>query len=231
MTHRVHKLICSFFLSCCMLPTSAQAMDIKLKLINQSHDINNSSIVIFQKNVAEDFDETAIAWRVIQNLGFQDYHPFTYPLNFRVGAGDAWGNYTPDFAATGGQRWEMVRDQSGDVLKLSSTPATNPDEVEIFNALSMGAISGNIYRDGKLVARTTNISPSQKAVFKFLPVIFIGAVSQVEEGDVMDSAVISEINTEINLLGIRCADIIMTGGGGGPDATQFQFNLANINKC
>lgn len=205
-------------------------MDIKLRLVNQSHDINNSSIVIFQKNVAEDFDELAIAWRVIENLGFQDYHPFTYPLNFRVGAGDAWGNFTPDFAATDGQRWEMVRDNTGDVLKLSSTPATSPEEVEVFNALSRGAVSGRIYRDGKLLAHKTNISPGQKAVFKFLPKIFIGVVSQVEEGEVMDSAIISNINTEVNLLGVRNADIIMTGGGGGPDATQFDFNLANVNR-
>ena len=205
-------------------------MDIKLRLVNQSHDVNNSSIVIFQKNVAEDFDELAIAWRVIKNLGFQDYHPFTYPLNFRVGAGDAWGNYTPDFQATDGQRWEMVRDNTGDVLKLSSTPATSPAEVEVFNALSTGAISGNIYRDGKLLARKTNVSPGQKAVFKFLPKIFIGVVSQIEESDVMDSAIIADINTEVNLLGVRNADIIMTGGGGGPDATQFYFNLANVNR-
>ncbi len=231
MTHSVHRLICSLFLSWCILPTSAQAMDIKLRLVNQSHDINNSSIVIFQKNVAKDSDEFAIAWRVIQNLGFQDYHPFTYPLNFRVGVGYDWGNYTPDYAATDGQRWEWVRDRTGDVLKLSSTPATNYEEVEIFHAQVEGAISGLIYRDGKLLARTTNISPGQKAVFKFLPKIFLGVVSQVEEGDVMDSAIISDINTEISLVGIRCADIIMTGGGGGPDATQFQFNLANINRC
>ncbi|MCP4659625.1 MAG: hypothetical protein GY856_29840 [bacterium] len=205
-------------------------MDINLKLINQSHDINNSSIVIFQKNVAECFDELALAWRVITNLGFQDYHPFKYPMHFRVGGGDAWGNFTPDFAATNGQRWEMIRDNTGDVLKLSSMPAESAEEVEIFNALPRGGISGHIYRDGKLLAKKTNISPGQKAVFKFLPKIFIGVVSQIEEGDVMDSAIISNINTEINLLGVRNADIIMTGGGGGPDASQFQFNLANVNK-
>ena len=206
-------------------------MDIKLRLVNQSHDVNNSEVVIFQKNVAETFDELAIAWRVIKNLGFQDYHPFTYPMNFTIGAGDAWGNFTPDLQASVSQRWEMVRDNTGDVLKLSSTPAKSPEEVELYNGLKQGAISARIYRDGKLLAHKTNVSPAQKAVFKFLPKIFIGVVSQIEESDVMDSAILSNINTEINLLGVRNADIIMTGGGGGPDATEFQFNLTNINAA
>lgn len=205
--------------------------DIKLRLINQSHDINNSSIVIFQKNVATTYDEIAVAWRVIENLGFQDYHPFKYPLNFTIGAGDAWGNYTPHLQATVGERWEMQRDTSGDVLKLTSTPAQSAEEVELFNALPKGGISARIYRDGKLLALKTGVSPGQKAVFKFLPKIFIGVVSQVEEGEVLDSAIIDDINTELNLLGVRSADIIMTGGGGGTNATEFQFTLTNVNKA
>lgn len=198
--------------------------DIKLKLVNQSHDVSNSSIVIFQKNVAETFDEIAIAWRVIKNLGFQDYHPFTFPLDFTIGAGDAWGNFTPDFPTTVGQRWEMLRDQTGDVLRLSSAPASNPEEIELCNDLGQGAISARIYRDGKLLALKTNVSPGQKAVFKFLPNLFIGVVSQIQEGEVMDSAIISSINTEIDLLSVRSADIIMTGGA------DFQFNLENVNR-
>lgn len=204
--------------------------DIKLRLVNNSQDINNSSIVIFQKNVAETFDEVAVAWRVVKNLGFQDYHPFTYPMNFRVGASDSWGNYTPDFEATVGQRWEMALDTSGDVLQLSQMPSRSPEEVEVYNSLNRGAISACIYRDGKLLALKTNVSPGQKAVFKFFPKIFIGVVSEIEEGDVMDSAIISNINTEVNLLGVRSADIVMTGGGGGPEAAPFQFTLANINR-
>jgi hypothetical protein len=57
---------------------------IKLNFINQSADTNNSSIVIFQQNVAEDFGEIAIAGRVIENCGRLDNHPFTYPLDFMV---------------------------------------------------------------------------------------------------------------------------------------------------
>ncbi|MFY0629706.1 MAG: hypothetical protein JXR05_04945 [Flavobacteriaceae bacterium] len=204
--------------------------DINLNFINKSADTNNSSVVIFQQNVAEDFGEIAIAWRVIENCGRLDNHPFTYPMNFMVSSSDSYGNYTPQLSATNGQAFDMVKDASGDVLQLSTTPATSSDEVELRNNLETGAINANCYRDGNLLASKTGIAPGQKAVFEFQPTIYIGVVSQVQEGDVMDSAIISQVNSQINLFGITSADIVMTGGGPGKDSTPFTFSLENINQ-
>ncbi len=201
---------------------------IKLNLINQSQDVNNTEYVIFQKNVAENFGELAVAWRVVQNLGISDNHPFVYPLEFFVSASDAFGNHTPQMQAYDGQAYDMVRSGSGDVLQLSATPASAITEVEVRNDLLNGGISANIYRDGKLLATKTNISPQQKAVFEFKPRIYIGAVSEVVEGKIMNSAIVSQINTEIDLLGIQSADIVITGGGGGPNASPFEFTLQNV---
>lgn len=203
---------------------------IKLNFINRSNDTNNSSIVIFQQNIAEDFGEIAVAWRVIQNCGRLDNHPFTYSLNYQVAAGDSYGNYTPQLTAYDGQAYEMIMSTSGDILQLSPSPATSSTEVEIRNNLRIGAISANCYRDGKLFATKTNLAPGQKAVFQFQPRLYIGVVSQLEEGDVMNSAIISQVNTEINLFGITSADIVMTGGGSGSSATPFNFTLENINQ-
>lgn len=203
---------------------------ITLNFINRSQDANNSSVVIFQQNVAEDFGEIAIAWKVIENCGRLDNHPFTYPLNFVVSAGDSYGNYTPQLQASDGQAFDMVKTTSGNVLQFSGTPSTSPYEVEVRNQLALGAVTANCYRDGKLIAAKTGLAPGQKAVFEFQPRLYIGVVSQIEEGDVMDSAIISQINTEINLFGISSADIVMTGGGPGKGATAFSFSLENINK-
>ncbi len=203
-------------------------MDIQLNLINNSQDVNNSQYVIFQKNVAENFGEIAIAWIVVSNLGITDNHPFTYPMQFQVSGGDAWGNFTPKYNATNGEVYEMVRAQSGDELQKSSKSASSPTEVEVLNSLETGGISANIFRNGLLLAAKTNISPSQKAVFEFKPRIFIGAVSQVEQGQVMNSAILQNINTEIDLLGITGADIVITGGGGDEAATKFVFSLTNV---
>ncbi|KAA2238860.1 hypothetical protein F0L74_21845 [Chitinophaga agrisoli] len=200
---------------------------IKLNLINQSNDHNNSQIVIFQKNAVTSVEELAVAWQVISNLGQGWQHPFTYSMNVSVGAGDAWGNYSPQQPAQDGQQFSVVRDTSGDVLTATGT-ASNPNEIEILNALAQGTINANVYRDGKLTATKTSVAPGQKAVFEFKPTIWVGVVSQVEEGEVMNSAIISQVNTEISLFGLASADIVMTGGGSGPDAKPFEFTLQNI---
>lgn len=203
---------------------------IKLNFINRSNDTNNSTIVIFQQNVAEDFGELAVAWKVIQNCGRLDNHPFVYPMNFEVCASDSYGNYTPQMTAYDGQAFQMIKSTSGDILQLSPVPATSGTEVEVRNNLDMGAITASCYRSGKLLAVKTGLAPGQKAVFEFHPRIYIGVVSQVEEGDIMNSAIISQINSEINLFGIMNADIVMSGGGPGSASTPFTFTLENINQ-
>lgn len=202
-------------------------MDIKLNFINDSNDVNNSEVVIFAKNTATDFDETAIAWLVIRNCGHGDNHPFTYPMGFQVGASDSWGNYTPLLVANNGQQFSMVLSPSGDVLQYSG-PAASASEIEVRNGLQKGAINAGIYKSGKLYAWVTGIAPQQKAVFAFKPTLWIGVASQVEEGETMNSAIVSSIDTELSLLGIASADIVMTGGGAGPDAAPFVFTLANV---
>lgn len=202
---------------------------ISLNFINRSNDTNNSSVVIFQQNLAEDFNELAVAWIVIKNCGRLDNHPFVYPLNFMVSASDSYGNYTPRLVAYDGQTFDMIRTNSGDILQLSSTPATSATEVEVRNNLIQGAINANCYRDGKLIAVKSGLAPGQKASFEFQPRLYIGVVSQIEQGDVLNSAIISQINSEINLFGIISADIVMTGGGPGKSATPFNFTLENIN--
>jgi len=201
---------------------------IKLNFINQTADTNNSTYVIFQQNVAENFGEIAIAWRAITNCGRGDHHPFDYPTQFMVSASDSYGNHTPQMPATNGEVYEMVRDHSGDVLVKSSMTASSPSEVEIRNSLDMGSINANIYRDGKLLAAKTNVAPGQKGVYLFHPIIYIGATSQIEEGEEMDSAIIQTMNTQLDLTGINSADIIATGGGGGTGAKEFEFHLDNI---
>lgn len=194
-------------------------MDIEITFINQSYDENNTDVVIFSKNVATDFEETAVAWRVIENCGRNWSHKFTYPMHFYVAAQDSRGNVSDLYLAQNGQRWEVVRSPSGDTMVLDSRPAADPTQVEIENALTTGAIDAQIYKAGKLFATKTGVSPQQTAVFGFNPTIWVGAVSQLEEGDVMNAAILSEITAEISLLGITKANLIMTGGGVGPSAT------------
>ncbi|MFZ6721455.1 hypothetical protein [Undibacterium sp. Ji49W] len=202
-------------------------MDIKLTFRNLSNDTNNSSVVIFQKNVVADFGEKAVAWTVIRNCGQNGYHPFTYPTRMTVSSSDSWGNYMRQLAAQDGQMFALEMAPSGHILAYAG-PATDASEVQVRNNLTQGAINAHIFKDGKLLAIKTGIAPGQSAAFRLEPTLWIGAVSEMEEGDVMNPAVMSSINTELSLLGIASADIVMTGGGPGADSKPFSFHLENI---
>lgn len=199
---------------------------IKLNFINQSQDANNSSVVIFQQNVATDFDELVVAWKVIQHCGQDDNHPFVFPLEVEGNIGDSYGNYTPKMGLSNGALYSAVYSQSGMKL-IHNGSATSSKEIQVRNDLSKGLINANVYRGEKLLATKTQVSQMQKAYFEFNPSIWIGVVSGVEEGYQMNSAIVKEINTELSLLGIQSADIVMTGGGTKP----FKFELANIVKA
>jgi hypothetical protein len=203
------------------------AAGVRLNFINNSNDANNSDIVIFQKNVATSFDEVAVAWQVIRYCGQGDNHPFVYPMASTVAASDSYGNYTPQLDAQPGQLFQMVLTTSGDRL-VAAGNANSSREIQILNNLPKGAINAGVYKDGKLLALKTSIAPQQKAVFEFKPTLWIGVVSQVVQGEVMNSAILSNINTEFSLLGISSADIVMTGGGPGARSKPFVFNLENI---
>ncbi|MGK4568066.1 hypothetical protein [Flavobacterium sp. 3HN19-14] len=59
--------------------------DIKLNFINNSNDANNSQIVIFQKNYAED-NLNPVAWKVIRECGAR-HEPSFY---LRIFTDDLW---------------------------------------------------------------------------------------------------------------------------------------------
>ncbi len=202
-------------------------MDVKLNYIDLSNDPSNSNIVIFQKNVATDFDELSVAWTVIRNCGKGCNHPFIFPMEMAVSANDSWGNFTPQMPAQNGQLYHMSSESSGNELSYKGPGASNK-EVQVLNDLQKGAIGANIYKDGKLLAKKSAIAPGQKSVFQFKPTLFIGVASQIVEGQIMNSAVISAVNTELSLLGLASADIVMTGGGPGENATAFDFKLENV---
>ncbi|MES2039783.1 MAG: hypothetical protein V4495_18355 [Pseudomonadota bacterium] len=202
-------------------------MDVQLNFINNSNDVNNSEVVIFQKNVSTYFDELSVAWMVIKYCGVGDNHPFTFPMSMTVGASDSWGNHTPQMGAEYGKLYCMRLTSSGDSL-VDCGDGTSAKEVQVLNDLSKGAINASIYKNGKLLAIKTSIAPRQKAVFEFKPTIWIGVASQVEQGRVMNSAIMYDINTELSLLGIASADIVMTGGGPGRNPAPFSFKLENI---
>jgi len=202
---------------------------INLRFVNNSNDEGSAQVVVFQKNMLAPDAETAIAWVVIENCAPGWSHPFVFPAQLTVAVSDSYGNRSPQQNAGPGEQFSVVSTTSGDVLQPSGQ-AASPQETAILNMLPSGAINANVYRNSTLLSTETNIQPGQKAAFQFSPTIYIGVVSQLEitPGEVMNSAIISQVNTEISLLGIAGADIVMTGGGPGTSSLPYTFTLENI---
>ncbi len=194
-----------------------------LNFINASDSLNNDNVVIFQKNNVG-MESSSVAWRVLENVGAGDNHPFEFSLNNEVAASDSYGNFTPLLSAFPGQLFAMILGVAGDELVYQGA-ATSTQEIQVINNLTEGAIDANIFKDGLLLAVVTGMPPAQKAVFGFKPTLWIGNLNQVVQGQVMDSTITSTINTQLSLLGIARADIVMTGGASGQ---PFQFNMENI---
>lgn len=200
-------------------------MDIKLNFINNSNDVNNSKIVIFQKNVASGAPEGAVAWKVIANCGPGESYPFVFSTTMQVSSNDSYGNYTPQIDAYPGDLFTVLQTGTGNRIHHEGRAAA-PAELHVRNNLTKGAIGVNIHKERRLLATRVPMAPGQTAVFKFAPTLWIGPLPQVSEGQVMNATIVSTITTELSLLGIASADIAMTGGGA--NALPFAFTLENI---
>ena len=192
-------------------------MDIKLNFINRSNDTNNSQVVIFAKNAGMANDFHTLAWRVIDNCGPGDNHPFVYPMQVTVAVSDSEGTFTPQLPARPGHRYTMSRTEDGD--QLADSGATGGSGVEIENALQE-PIEVYFYRDGRAFLRTS-IPPTVVDMLQFEPIIRINAASKITEGQILAT------NTELSLLGIGSADIVMKDGGPGNEGL-FVFSFDNI---
>jgi hypothetical protein len=202
-------------------------MDIALNFINNSDDRNNSQVVIFQKNEAADAVEQPVAWKVIEDCGRGDNHPFVLPLANGVTAMDRYGNFTPMLDAQAGGSFHVSWTDSGCDLSMAGL-APRAREIHVTNQLPDNVISACIYKGGTLLAVRMALAPGQVAAFVFAPTIWIVAVPPIRQGEVMGSGIVSQQPTELSMLGVASADIVMTGGGPGSNAAPLAFNLQNI---
>jgi len=196
------------------------ASSVVLNYVNASDIVENFTVVVFQKNLAG--STTAVAWRTLENVGQGDNHPFIYSNTYQIGASDSFGNLLGQLDAAPGQLFEVVSTLSGDTLQFLGE-SSQTRETQLINNLMVGSVGVLLYRDSLLLAEVNNVPPDQDAVFQMGTSLFFVVTSDVVQGESIPSSVISQ-STELSLLGIASADIILTGGGN----TPFQFNFQNV---
>lgn len=204
-------------------------MEVALTVINESDCGHDIELVAFQQNAARDADELVVAWKVIQGLGRGERHPFAFQSGTAVAVGDQWGNYSPQFSASGGEVYGMSCTPSGHKLSWDG-PAASPHEILCRND-QVETVSVGLYRSGRLLMQRPVVAPGATASFVVEPTLFLTVCSGLEVGELLPSQVFVPDAFAISLLGLRSATIVVSGAGPGPQAMPFIFQLAEVERA
>ena len=192
---------------------------INLRVINNTNDAN-LRIVLFQRNIAQGFEYPVTAWRVFNFSEIGKTFNFIYDPDLEMTLLNSPNN-TISAKLNNilfGQKWiyttENVLEQNGN--------SSSSNNFEIINQNSNSQIV-KINRSTKTIDNV-KLDQGQSEIFQYKPSFFIGVVSnQIKEGDVIPSNILSQINHEISILGIKSADIIATN-----QDQNISFTLENI---
>jgi hypothetical protein len=202
-------------------------MDIRLNFINRADDPHHSQLLIFARNPETSLDEIAAAWTVIADFRPDMTYAVLYPADTGINVQDSFGNFTPMLPAEAGRHFRVMESEDGMIVELADD-AGPPDQIILANALRQGAVNVGLYKDKRLYLGERHILPEQTAAFRLKPTLWVGVASQSDPDAGRSSAILSSVATEISLLGLASADIVMTGGGAGANAGPLVFTLENI---
>ena len=197
----------------------------KLSFINRSYDVNRSDVIIFQTNGAASGAERPVAWKVIKRCPNDWSHPFAFSNELHLGIGDSDGNHSPRIPVTPGTlAWVSPGPDGG--VALVAGRGKDPTTIQVESRVQIGGFDAEVYRDGRLLSRHLGLAPRARAGFRFNQRVCLFAGSGIDEGDLLRRSELRwRVLTELDLLGVRRADIVMTGGGCGPHATPLRFHL------
>jgi hypothetical protein len=200
-----------------------------LKLVSRCPESRGLKIVMFQKNVTPAGRDTILAWKVIENCGYGNCHPFEYSESIEIAAGDGYGNYSPKLPAVEGNHFAVTPLFVGRKVTPQG-PSARADSISVENGLPRGAISFNAFRNGRLLWKTPPMAPRQTALFRFEPTLWVTLAAEAREGENLSASAVAA-GAMLRLRGIGSADIMMTGGGQGPNSAPIDFTLENVTKA
>ena len=205
-------------------------MNTRLNFLSRSPASRDSVIVLFQKNARSVPGSSEIAWKTIRHCVDGHCHPVAFPDQLEICTGDEFGNYSPRIRVAGGDHFSVMSTHLGGKLAFRRrSPGRN--EVEVCNDLRQGAFDLNVFRDSRLLWRRRSLPPQQRTVFSFPPSLWIGAIPGARQSEPLHAHTAAAPPTLLSLRGVASADIVMTGGGSGPDAAPITFSLENAKMA
>lgn len=208
-------------------------MEVKLNFINTTRH-SDLIIVFFQKN-KDDFGGNPIAWKVLKNTANGWGTPFDFSTGYHVAVQNEDGAPTPQLAAKAGDKF--IVEKQGDSMKLLSAGGSpNGSTISILNDLPDQTINALVYKNEDIIAKLDGGPSGRTASFDLGTGLWVGVCEDLEikQGETLPSGTVASINTQLSLLGVKSADIVMKevsqGGHGAYDADKvaFEFSLENI---
>ncbi|NMR26628.1 hypothetical protein HH219_13980 [Pseudoalteromonas sp. NEC-BIFX-2020_015] len=189
--------------------------NIEITYVNNSMNKDLPKIFVFTKNETPTFDalKEGVAWRVIPDIGRASSSTFVFPIETSVGATWQEGqNKTQVLPSVIGKRYTVDKDDTGVVLAANGN-ASDTKSIDVNNSVNVpNGISAQLYKDGKLMMEKRIVGFGQKATFVLKPKLYWGVASEIEESQLLNSAVLNTDSFfEQDLEGVTKATISLNG--------------------
>jgi hypothetical protein len=179
-----------------------------------------SQVVLFKKNSAAGADDAVLAWKVIRCSAGQ-HTRVVVPFSQQIGVFDPCGAHAGLHDAFAGDMFDVAAGEGTPSLARSVGAAAGPNMVGVRNATAAGLLEVVLYKDGRPLCRRGAVAPATTAVFEVLPYLHVAVCPGVTEGGTVDAHAVAGA-TRISLLGLKSADLVLTGSAG-----HSQFQLFN----
>jgi hypothetical protein len=191
------------------------ATDIKITYTNKSMNKDLPTVFVFTKNETPTFDvlKEGVAWRTIPNIGRGSSSSFVFPIITEVGATWQDGmNKTQILPSDIGKRYTVSQNDTGIVLAANGN-ASDTKSIDVNNEVNIqDGMSASLYKDGKLMLTKRIVAYGQKATFVLKPKLYWGIASEIQESELINSAVLNTDHFfEQDLEGVTEVSISLNG--------------------
>ncbi|WP_068475037.1 hypothetical protein [Saccharicrinis aurantiacus] len=200
--------------------------EIKITYTNKSMNKDLPTVFVFTKNEIPTFDalKEGVAWRIIPDIGRGSSSSFVFPISTEVGATWQEGvNKTQILLSDIGKRYTVSKNDTGIVLAQNGN-ASDTKSIEVNNDANIpDGVSASLYKDNKLMMTKKIVGYGQKATFVLKPKLYWGIASEIQEGELINSAVLNTDHFfEQDLEGVSEVNISLNGNA--EDGYSFKID-------
>ncbi len=199
--------------------------NVKITYVNRSMNRDLPKIFIFTKNEVPTFDalKDGVAWKVIEKVGRESSCQFTFPIETQVRA--SWNESTSETKTLPtdiGSRYVVSQNDTGIIIERNGD-AGDVRSLDVSNDIHVkNGVSVELYKDGRLMMCKNTVGYGQKATFVIHPKLYWGVASEIQEGELLSSAVLdSDYFFEQNLEGV--SDVVIGLYGNAEEGYQFKI--------